>query len=165
MWPDMRMPFQTRAGQADWPIEPGLADVVGAVGDRAATEVVALHGARETLALRRAGDLDVIARAERLDGDGIADREVRLAPELFEMAVETDARLCEVAGLRLVQVLGLGLAERELDRVIAVGAVALHLDHRARTSFDHRDGQYDAVFGEQLGHPHLLADDCLHCEL
>src|SRR5689334_20699690 len=24
MCPDMRMPFQTRAGQADWPMEPGL---------------------------------------------------------------------------------------------------------------------------------------------
>ena len=78
--PDARGP----RGLAD---RAGLADVVRAVADRAAAEVVALDGAREALALRRAGDLDVVAGAERLDRDGVADDELGRAAELFEMPV------------------------------------------------------------------------------
>ena len=42
----------------------GGADVVGAVGDRAAAEVVALDRALEALADRDRGDLDALARLE-----------------------------------------------------------------------------------------------------
>ena len=50
-----------------------LADVVRAVRDRAAVEVVALDRAGEALADPDPGDLDRVARLEDLDGDGLAD--------------------------------------------------------------------------------------------
>jgi hypothetical protein len=102
---------------------------------------------------------------ERLDRDGVADDELGAAAELLEMPVRPDARLREVAGLRLVQVLRLRLGVGQLDGVVAVGLVGLDAHHRAWTSLDHRDGHDGAVLGEQLGHPHLLADDCLHRDL
>ena len=131
MWPDMRMPFQTRAGRRTAPIEPGFADVVGAVGDRAATEVVALDGARETLALRRAGDLDVIARAERLDGDAYRRPRVedcrgtrcRWWRNRSPPSGDGRSRACVI-------LLRLGLAESELDGVVAVAAAVLDLRPR-----------------------------------
>ena len=51
------------------------AHVVRAVGDRAAAEVVALDRALEALALRGAGDLDLLALLEDVDGQLLADLE------------------------------------------------------------------------------------------
>ena len=72
----------------------GLADVVRAVADRAALEVVPLDRALEALADRRARDLDRVARLERLDGDGLADVELGLAAELDEVPVRRRRRPC-----------------------------------------------------------------------
>ena len=51
----------------------GGADVVGAVGHRAAAEVVALDRALEALADRDGGDLHLLRRARSGDGDLVAD--------------------------------------------------------------------------------------------
>ena len=77
IWPGPRMPFITRAGQAEAPIEPGARTLCEPWRLRAAAEVVALDRALEALALGDAGDLDLVAGLERLDGDGLADRAAR----------------------------------------------------------------------------------------
>jgi hypothetical protein len=53
-------------------------------------EVVALDRAREALALRDAGDLDLLTGLEGLDRHRLADHERRLAAELDEMAMRLD---------------------------------------------------------------------------
>src|SRR3954453_19526714 len=63
------------------------AHVVRAVADRAAGEVVALDRALEALALRGAGDLDLLALLEHVDGDGVAELELGgLVAELLDVA-------------------------------------------------------------------------------
>src|SRR3954451_13429427 len=63
------------------------ADVVRAVGDGAAAEVVALDRALEALALRGAGDLDSLALLERLDGHRVAHLQLAgLVAELLDVA-------------------------------------------------------------------------------
>src|SRR5262245_20134372 len=63
----------------------GLADVVRAVRLRTALEVVALDRALEALADRDAGNLDLVAGIEDLDGDVLTlDRLGEVAAELDE---------------------------------------------------------------------------------
>src|SRR5581483_11779246 len=67
-----------------------LADVVRAVRDGAAAEVVPLDRALEALADPDARHLHLVARREDLDGDVLALHRVReVAAELDEMAVRT----------------------------------------------------------------------------
>src|SRR4051794_18068671 len=63
-----------RRGRAD---RAGLADVVRAVRDGAAREVVALDRALEAFAHADAARLDLVARLERLHGHGFADHRFR----------------------------------------------------------------------------------------
>src|SRR4051812_43653715 len=80
--------------------------VVRAVGDGAAAEVVALHGALEALALRDARDLDRLALLERLHGDGVAHLQLAcLVAELAHVAERRGVGLLQVAQLGLVQAL------------------------------------------------------------
>src|SRR5439155_14902680 len=68
-----------------------LADVVRAVRPGAGAEVVALDRALEALADADAGDLDLVARREDLDGDRLADdAAVDRSAELDEPAVRLD---------------------------------------------------------------------------
>src|SRR5205814_6635908 len=77
------------------------ADVVRAVRARAAREVVALDRALESLADTDAGDLDLVARLEDLDGDRLTDdATVDRAAELDELAMCADAEPLQVAELR-----------------------------------------------------------------
>ena len=86
-------------------------------------EAVPLDRALEALADRDAGDLDLVAGLERLDGDRLADREPALAAELDEVAMRADAGLLQMPDLGLRE-LPLGdRVERELHRVVAVGVV------------------------------------------
>ncbi len=98
-----------------------LADVVRAVADRAAVEVVPLDRALEALPDRDARHLDPVAGLEGLDGDGLAGLELARAAELDEVPVPADARLAEVAELALRQLPVGDRVERELDGLVAVG--------------------------------------------
>src|SRR5207247_7470790 len=82
------------------------------------------------------------------------------AAKLDELAMGADAEALQMAELRLRELaLGHGV-ERELNRLVAVEVVRLHLDHRARTRRDHGDGGDAArVRIEHLGHPQLPAHD------
>src|SRR3954471_5879703 len=139
------------------------AHVVRAVGLRAAAEAVALDRALEALALGDAGDLDRLADLERLDGHGVADRQLGgLVPELREVAHGRGPGLLEVAELGLAQVLLLGGAERELDGLVAVAVVRADAGHRARPGLEHGHALDPAVLHEDLRHPELLGEDRGH---
>src|SRR5262249_32734463 len=92
-----------------------LADVVRAVRPRAGAEVVPLDRALEAFADADARDLDLVARLENLDGDGLTlDGAVDRPAELDEPAVRGDLEPGEVAELALRELpLGDGL-ERQL---------------------------------------------------
>jgi hypothetical protein len=106
MWPDMRLPLNTRPGVWRWPIEPGCAvrDRV-AVGLHAAREVVALHGAGKALADRGAGDVDDLARREHVDLELAAQPSASPSPllqaEFLGGVAGGDIGLGEMAGKRL----------------------------------------------------------------
>src|SRR6185503_15936158 len=82
----------------------GLAMVVGAVGRGTAVEVVALHVAREALALRDAGDVHEVALGEDVgDGQGLPDLVGRHVVDA-ELAQRAQARqVAELSRARLRQ--------------------------------------------------------------
>src|SRR5262249_31135233 len=108
-------------------------------------------------------DLDLVPGRERLDGDRFADDGLARAAELDEMPVRLDAVLLQMPELALGELpLGDGL-EGELDGLVPVRLVRLHLDHRARPGLDHGDRRHDARLRvEDLGHADLPAEDAFH---
>ena len=122
-----------------------------------------LDGALEPLALAHAGDGDGLAVLERLDGDGVADLEVAGAVELREVPhAVLEAGLPEMAELGLADVFVFALLEGELDGLVAVEIEGAHLCDGAGPCLHDGHGDHIAVVVEQLGHPHLLADDTCH---
>src|SRR5688572_7238902 len=143
-----------------------LADRAGlVVRDRIAVaravggEVMALDDAGEALALRRPGDVHLLADLEDVRAHGPADLQVgglvRLDAELPHGVPGLDAGLGEMPGRGLVHAARPALPVRDLHRGIAVGvgrlylgdAVIRHVDH------GHRDGV--ALVGEHAGHADL----------
>src|SRR5260221_12242908 len=95
-------------------------------------EAVPLDRAGEALADADPGDLDRVARLEGLDRDRLAEDELGAAAELDQVPVGLDAGLLQVAELGLRD-LALGdRLERELDRLIPVGLLGLHLRSEER---------------------------------
>src|SRR5690606_10581334 len=105
-------------------------------------EMVALDGARETLADGDTGYIDLLAFGEdglNLDlGTGLELGKLgRIEPELVEHAGGFDARLGVVTDLRLVHARGAPLTEGQLHRGIAVGFGRLHLSHTVARHVQH----------------------------
>src|SRR4051812_13906868 len=139
------------------------AHVVRAVADGTAGEVVALDRALEALALRDPGDLDLLARLEGLDRDGLADGQLAgLVAELDDMLHRRRVGLAQVPELGLGDVLLAHGAERELDGLVAVAIERADARHRTRAGLEHRDPLDAPVLEEQLGHPELLGEDRGH---
>src|SRR3954449_6206019 len=139
------------------------AHVVRAVADGAAGEVVALDGALEALALRDAGDLDLVAGLEGLDRDGLPDGQLaRLVAELHDVLHRRRVRLAQVAELGLGEVLLARGAERELDGLVAVAVERADPGDGTRAGLEHGDALDAAVVEEQLRHPELLSEDRRH---
>src|SRR3712207_3451467 len=100
------------------------AHVVRAVALGAAAEAVALDRALEALALGDAGDLDLLAGLERLDGHRVADLQLAgLVAELDQVLHRRRVGLAQVAELGLGERLLLRGAERELHGLVAVALV------------------------------------------
>src|SRR6478609_3317407 len=134
--------------------------VVRAVGLGAGGEVVALDRALEALALTDAGDLDLLADREGLDGDGVTDDELTgFVAELHELAHGRGVDLLEVAQQRLVERFLAHGAEAELNSLIAVDVVGADGGHGTRTSLEHDHALDTTVVEESLGHPELLGED------
>jgi hypothetical protein len=127
---------------------------------------VALDRALEALADRDPGDLDPVAGLKGVDGDRLADLELRRAPELDQVTVRRDAGLLEVAELPLRQLPVGDRIEGELDGLVAVVGSGPHLDDRARARLDHGDrGDVPRLRVEDLGHAELASEDALHDDL
>src|SRR3954463_13848055 len=139
------------------------AHVVRAVAHGAAGEVVALDRPLEALALRDAGDLDLLAGLEGLDRDGLADGQLAgLVAELDDVLHRRRVRLAQVAELGLGDVLLAHGAERELDGLVAVAVERPDPGDGTRAGLEHRDPLDAPVLEEQLGHPELLGEDRRH---
>lgn len=138
-----------------------LALVAAAVGHGAAGEVPALDGALEALALGGAGDVDGLDVGEISDGDDVAALVLLavLDANLAEEAHRLDAGLGEVARHRLVHVLGSDVSEADLDGVVAVGRLRLHLRDGAGAGLDDGDGDDVVVLIPHLRHTELAAKD------
>ena len=112
MWPDMRLPRNTRPGVWRWPMEPGVRceteTPCEALWPR---EVVALHRAGEALADGGARDIHHGTDLEHVGLDLGAGLQIRAfflgEAELDERTARSNARLAEVAGN--------GLREQLLD--------------------------------------------------
>src|SRR5438445_5099220 len=132
--------------------------VAGAVG----REMVALDHAGETLADRDALYVHLLADLEDLDADLAADLQVgevlRPGAELAQRVASLDTRLGEVPGNSLVDAAGAPLAERHLDRCIAVLLGALDLGHAVVGDVEHRHRLRAALVGEDARHADLAAD-------
>src|SRR5512139_1919860 len=124
---------------------------------------MALHDPGEALALGGAGDVDLLAGLEELDGDLLADRVVGSVggAELDEVAARGDAGLLEVAGHRLVDLARVDGAERHLDGAVAVALGAADLRDDTGAGLDDRHGDQAVVSVPDLGHAELLAQDAL----
>src|SRR5215213_4507953 len=140
-----------------------LADVVRAVRDGAAVEVVPLDGSLEALADARAADLDGVARLERLDRHRLARDGLGGAAELDEVPVRLDVVLLQVADLGLRQAEVCDRLIGELHGLVAVNVRRLDLDDRTRAGLDHRHRRDDAGLRiEDLRHAQFSAQDPLH---
>ena len=81
------MPLNTREGVAEAPIEPGARTLCEPWDFGPAAKLWRLIVPWKPLPLPDAGDLDVLADLEGLDGDGVADRQLAgLVAELHERA-------------------------------------------------------------------------------
>src|SRR3954451_3750591 len=139
------------------------ADVVRAVRHGAAGEVVALDGALEALALRGAGDLELLAGLEGLDRHGLADGQLAgLVAELDDVLHRRGVGLAQVAELALGEVLLAHRAERELDGLVAVAVERADAGHGTGPGLEHRDALDAPVLEEELRHAELLGEDRRH---
>ena len=125
-------------------------------------EVPTLDRALEALALRDAGDVDLLADREDFFGlELAADFELadfsRFEAELPQTATAFHLRLRVVAGERLVDQRSALRAGTDLHRVVAVGLDGLHLRHAIRRRFDQRHRNRTAVVGEDAAHAAFAA--------
>src|SRR6266480_1719885 len=123
-------------------------------------EPVAFHHTGEPLALRHPNDVNGVARREDVGADLLAGRVRRgvVGPQLDEVPERFPPGLVEMPLRGSVDVARAHLTVRELHRVVPVGPLASNLGDDARTRLDHRH-RNGARLDEDLGHPHLLADD------
>src|SRR5258708_32910461 len=137
----------------------------GAVRSAATTEVVTLHDAMKTLALRLANHVDGGTRLEDADLHPIAD--VCLA-RVLELAQRTHRLLhdgpLEVPPKRTIDAAaGELLDQTDLHGVVAVRRGCLPLYDEARAGLNDRHRDERSVLGEHLGHSDLLANDSFDC--
>ena len=120
------MPLKTRDGVADAPIEPGLRTLCEPCDRGPLEKLCRLIVPWKPLPIADPGDLDLVARLEDLDRDGLAlDRAVDRAAELDERPVGADAEALQMPELGPRELPLRHRVERELHGVVAVGRDAL----------------------------------------
>src|SRR5262245_11364824 len=139
----------------------GAVHAVGAVAGAEATEPVALHDPRASLALADGGDVDKLALRQQVDADLLAHLVVTdvVEAQLDQLDPGLDPRTLELAGDGLGQLGSLLLSEGHLERAVPVALVRLDLDHAARPHAQDRDRDDVVVVVPDLRHADLLADD------
>src|SRR5918994_1275976 len=134
---------------------------VGTVAGPEAAEAVALHDAREPLALADRGDVDQLALRQQVGADLLTDLVLAhvVEPQLDELHPRLDAGLVVLAGDGLGELGGLLGPEGDLERAVPVALVRLDLDHAARAHAQDGDRDDVIVVVPHLRHADLLADD------
>ncbi len=125
-------------------------------------EAPALHRTGKALALRVAGDVDLLPGDEVLGTDGRTDRHqafLVLNAELGDLHLQRHFRLRESFALRLVHVLLLGLARTDLKREVAVAIGGAVRNDLAVFQSENGHGHVPAILLEQAGHPDFLCDN------
>jgi hypothetical protein len=132
-----------------------------AVRGTQAAEVVALHGAGETLADGRARHVDILALDEMVGGDlgTQLDQIIGAHAELCELPLGLDISHGESPARRPRQPLHLGPAGAELNRGVAVLLLGALTDDLAIVEAQHRHRDVLPGIGEDPGHADLLRDD------
>ena len=136
-------------------------DGAAAVARRGTALAEALDDAGVALALAGAGHVDLVALGEQVGLDEVADLQLAavLKTELLEVLDHAHARLLQVAGLGLRQLLLGHVLVTELDGVVAFLFLGHLLHDHAGAGLD--DGDRNDLSGlvEDLRHADLLADD------
>ena len=139
------------------------------VGLHAAREVVALHGAGESLADRRAGHVDHLTHREHVDLDLAAHGE-RLALALLQAEFPRGSagghiRLGEMARQRFGDARGAPAADGDLNGGIPFRFLGFHLRNAIGKRLDHRHGDGNAGVSENAGHAAFAANQTDgHCQ-
>ena len=140
--------------------------LVVTVAGALALEVVTLHAAGEALATADGSDVDPLTLDHGVDLDLLADLEAvdRVEAQLDDATTGLDARLGEVAGLRLGELLRILVAKGDLECRVTVAFGGLHLDDAGRLDAEHGDG-HDLVVHPHLAHGDFLANDRFQCHI
>src|SRR5450830_1028571 len=137
---------------------------VRTVGGAVAVEAVALHHAREALALGGAGDVDHLAGFEGRHGDLLAECVLGCVgdADLGHVTARGDPGLLEVVLEWLGDLARVDLAIGELDRGVSVVVHRAHLGDHVDTDGD--DGDRDEATGliPHLRHAELGTEQCDH---
>src|ERR1700730_148550 len=131
-----------------------------AVSGSQPAEIMPLHRAGKTLADADTDHIDILTREKMHRGDfrpPLQERVLRNA-EFGEPRLRLDLRLGEMAPLRLRHVLGLGAADAELHRRVAVCLLGSYRDNLAIVDLEHRHRDMVSLFGEHPSHTELLSE-------
>ena len=162
MRPGPLMPFMTRDGVADAPMEPGARLLCEPWDLGPEAKLWRLIVPWKPLPLRRRR-LDGLADREGRDGHGLTDHQFRgLVAELHERAHGGRVDLLEMAEQRFVERFLTHRPEAELHGFIAVDFVGADRGHRAWARLEHGDALDTTVVEESLGHTQLLGEDGGH---
>ena len=163
IWPGPRMPLNTRAGEADAPIEPGARTLCEPWDLGPRLKLWRLIVPWKPLPLEVPETLTFWPTSKASTVTVVADRQLAgLVAELRDVAQRRRVGLLEVAELGLGEVLLLDGAERELDGLVAVALVRADAGDRAGAGLEHGDALDVAVLAEELGHAELLGEDRGH---
>ncbi len=164
MWPDIRLPGNTRPGVWRWPIEPGA---------RCTTEAPceAMPPAKLWRFIVPAKPLPMVVPVtsttwpggEEIDLELRARRELRALAvgeaELDQRGARLDLRLAVVAGERPADPRGLAVAYGDLHRAVTVGFRSLDLGDAVGQRLDHGDRDRFAGVREDARHAALAANE------
>ena len=164
MWPDMRLPGNTRPGVWRWPIEPGA---------RCTTEAPceAMPPAKLWRFIVPAKPLPIVVPVTSTIWPGGEDVDLELGArrqlgalavgeaELDQRPARLDLRLGVVPGERPADPRGLAVAHGDLDGAVAVGFRSLDLGDAVGQSLDHRHRDRLAGVREDARHAALAANE------
>jgi hypothetical protein len=127
---------------------------------RAAPLMVSLNNPLKTFSLGDPGHIDPLSDFKgfhlqllaELKGSGIKD------PEFLERSKRFELFLLKVAAQRAVDAPKLHFVKPDLQGLVTFGIRLFDLSHRTRTYLKNGDSQAFTVFGKNLRHPDLTAD-------
>ncbi len=131
-----------------------------AVGRAQTAEAPPLHAAGKALTLGHALDIDHLPGHEVIGADRRAEVEEGILrdPELDDLGFGFDFGNAENCSLRLVDVLGLGLAGAKRNGGVAIAVHLTTTDDLNFFQLENRDGHVAPIRLKQAGHPHFLRD-------